>query len=325
MQYDLSVAFTRALQDASEVGGNSYLALLSDLLRDIQSHDGADFDGAKRRLHELLSIEHMALDGRLTTKFIEELGEAHFHVLANRSGLDLQKIPETNQEKTPDFQLRAGPDIYFEVKTPSIAAGEFAMREDIEDSWRGRVDLQDQLDAGRRVALVEQMHAPYGPAPHEKRRTHVIAVLQDKLRNNLKRDQFAKGPTYLVASLLLLHPYGGTDGTLRPVYRSRDDIAHYASGHLWMTVFSDHGMLIHSEPEFDGAPAIEGRSDRVGILVGDEYDFVEGIIFVIYDLNGYSRMVCLVRSDDQLNEPVATLVGPRWNDCCDSNGSQLTY
>ena len=175
------------------------------------------------------------------------------------------------------------------------------------------------------VALAEQVHSPYGPAPHDKRLTHVIAVLQEKIRNNLKRGQFAKGPTYLVSSLVLLHPYAGTDGVLRPVYRSRDNNAHHVSGHLWMTAFSEPGMLIHSEPEFDGAAAVEGKTDRLGILVGDDYDFVEGIVFVIYDLNGSSRMVCLLRSDDQLSEPLIALVGSRWNDCWDSNGSQLAY
>lgn len=325
MHYDLAGTLTHVLQDASEVGGNSsYLLLLSDLLRDIQSHKGTELDGAKRRLHRLLSKEHMALDGRLTTQFIEELGEAHFHVMASRSGLNLQKIPETKHEKTPDFQLRDNADIYFEVKTPSIADGEYAMRKDIKNSLRGHLDLQGQLDSGRRVALVEQVRAPYGPARHENRLTHAITVLQKKIRNNLKRDQFAKGPTYLVVSLLLLHPYGGTDGVLRPVYRSRHNIKHYVSGHLWMTAFSEQGMLIQSEPEFKGASAVEGTTNQVGILVGDSYDFVEGIVFVIYNLNGYSRMVCLLRSDG-LSDPLIALVGSRWNNRCDSNGWQLSY
>ena len=326
MDYELSAAFTRVLQEASGVGGNSYLPLLRLQLEDIDACQSTELLSSKERLRDMLADHNMGLDGRASREFIEELGEAHFHVVAMRRGFNLVKIPRKKGEKTPDFRHPGPPTVFFEVKTPSVVHGEYGMQTAIEDAWDGRVNQQHQLDSGRRVAFAELVVAPYGGARHEERVTRVIQVLQDKIRNNLKQDQFSKGPTYLVCCLLLLHPYGRTDGGLSPVYPSAAATGYSApvTGHLWMTAFSQPGMLVHSEPEFEGAPGIEGTLDQPGILVGDDYDFVEGIIFVIYTLEGYSRMVCLVRSDDQLNETAIALVGSSWNDRYDSNGWQLS-
>ena len=91
-----------------------------------------------------------------------------------------------------------------------------------------------------------------------------------------------------------------------------------------MTAFSEPGMLIHCEPEFEGCSIIPCKIDQTGILVGDDCNFIEGIIFVIYNLTGYSRMLCLIKSLDQLTESVPALVGKNgWNDSKDSNGWRL--
>ena len=326
MPYDLTDDFTRVLQNASETGGNHYLTLLSSLVSDIHSHENVELDDAKQRLHDLLSDEQMALDGVLSTQFINELGEAHFYVLASRASFSLKKIPESNKRKTPDFKFLPDAGIYFEVKTPSITEGEIAMRRAIEESWQGQLDLEAQIDDGIRIAHITQEFDPYGPEPCGKRLTHMINVLQKKIGNNLKPGQFSDGPTYLVCSLLSLRPYDtDSDGIFRPVFRRvSGKMEHYISGQLWMSAFSEPGMLVHKEAQFEGARALEGSIDQTGILVGNTYDFVKGIIFVIYDTNGESRMGCLVRSHDDLEEPLFKLIGNRWNDQHDSNGWELT-
>ena len=326
MDYGLRLAFTRVLQEASALGGNYYLALLGKQLEEIDACQRTDLRYSKERLRKMLANLDMALDGRSSREFIEELGEAHFHVIAIRRGLNLVRVARKKGQKTPDFSHPGPPEVYFEVKTPSVDRGEYGIKDTIEDALDGRIDQQRQLDSGRHVALVELVVAPYGSVPYEVRMTRLIEVLQDKIRNNLKRDQFAKGPTFLVCSLLSLHPYGRTDGGLRPVYTGGDHPEYPApvTGHLWMTAFSEPGMLVHSKPEFEGARGIEGTIKRTGILVGDEYEFVKGIIFVIYNQDGFSQSVCLVRSDEELKEPINTLVGRSWNDAYDSNGWQLS-
>ena len=324
MPHDLVAEFTSVLQDASEVGGNHHLTLLMPLVQDIQSHQGSELDDAMDRLHVLLSDKQLALGGDSSIQFINVLSEAHFHVLATRSGVDLRKIPETNTQKTPDFQLRSDGNIYFEVKTPSIVTGKFALENHIEESLSGRLDQEQQIADGQRIAFFTQEIAPYGDIPWENRLTGVIEILSDKIGNNLKRKQFAYGPTYLVCSLLLLPPYGRTDCALRPYYRSSLNPENYVSGQLWMTAFSKKGMLILSEPEFEGKPTVEGTSEQVGILADSNFDFVEGIIFVIYEPDGSARMACLVRTTDDLIEPLLPLIGNRWNDQFDSNGYEIS-
>ena len=324
MCYNLVDRFTYILQKASEVGGNIYLSLLKYLVEEIEADTRDELDEAKSRLETLLLDENMALDEHLSRKFIEELGEAHFHVVSKRSGLDLSKIPTCKDKKTPDFKFCGDPTVYFEVKTPSVAGGDFGIGQVLEDSWQGRINLENQVEEGQRVALAEQVISPYGKVPYEYRLQYAITVLQNKIRNNVKQKQFSMGSTFLVCSLLVLHPYcGRTNGILRPVFKSYTDDIHYVSGHLWMTAFSQPGMIIHFEPDFEGCPAIAGKIDNAGILIGDEFNFVNGIIFVIYDLSGYSRMLCLVRSIDELTEPVLNLVGHGWNDSKDSNGWRL--
>lgn len=326
MNYGLREAFIRVLQEASAYGGNRYLALLGKQVEEIDACQSTELRYSKERLQQMLANRGMALDGRLSKVFIEELGEAHFHVIAIRSGLNLVRVACKKGQKTPDFSHPGPSEIYFEVKTPSVDRGEYGIKDAIEDALDGRIDQLRQLDSGRRVALVELVVAPYGSVCYEVRKTRLIEVLQNKIRNNLKREQFATGPTFLVCSLLSLHPDCRADCSLRPVYTAGDDQEYSApvTGHLWMTAFSDPGMLVHSKPEFEGARGIEGTIKRAGILVGDEYEFVKGIIFVIYNLDGCSRIVCLVRSDDELMEPLTTLVGPLWNDRYDSNGWQLS-
>lgn len=325
MSHNLVDRFTRILQNASDVGGNRYFQLLTKLVKDIEADSRNELDDAKEKLLRLLSDKNMALDHHRSRNFIEQLGEAHFHVVSKQEGLNLVKIPERTNAKTPDFKICGDPDVYFEVKTPSVVDGELGIRQAIEDSWQGRIELENQIEKGQRIALVEQVVTPYGNVPHEKRLMCAISVLQNKIRSNIKQKQYSMGPTYLVCSLLVLHPYGGkTNSVLRPVFRSSTDDPNYVSGHLWMTAFSEPGMIIHSEPEFEGSPAMEGRIERAGILVGNDYNFVEGIIFVIYGLHGYSRMLCLVRSIDQVTKPVLDLVGSKgWNDSRDSNGWRL--
>ena len=326
MDQDLVDAFTRVLQNSSPVGGNPYLPLLRQTLQEVAADDGAELDGARTRLRELLSDPYMGLDPGAAKTFIENLGEAHFHVVAGRVGVDLVKLPENRNEKTPDFLFSGDPDVYFEVKTPSVVDGEFHFKRDIEHAWQARLAQQARLDEGRRIAFSEREIMPYDEPPDDNLVRHATTVLQEKIRGNLKPDQFAKGRTYLVCSLLVLHPYGGTtDGMLSRLYQGRSSTGEHSpvSGHLWMTAFSAPEMPVRSEREFEDLAGNEDRIGSVGILVGDAHDFVEGIVFLVYDLNGYSHMCCLVRSLDQLAEPLLTLVGRRWNDHRDSNRRQL--
>ena len=153
------------------------LPLLRQPLEEVASDDRIETDDARARLRELVSDRYMGLGAHAVRTFIEELGEAHFQAVAARACVELAKLREESNKKTPDFVFSGGTDVHFEVKTPSVADGEFRFKQDIEDAWQGRLEQQAQLDAGDPIAFFEHWFAPYGDAPDNKQLTCAIAVL----------------------------------------------------------------------------------------------------------------------------------------------------
>ena len=319
---DLISEFRRAVRDAREVADNFLLCRLDRLVEEIASLDDDFGIKSKFDLTDLLNARDVALDGARTREFIQKLGEVHFYAVCKSQGLELDPLPETTQ-KTPDFRTRALPLAHFEVKTPCVVAGERAIAAIIEESFERRVAVEAELASGQRIASSVQVVRPYGSVKLERRVTTVTCVLQEKIRQNLKRGQFARGPTYLVVSLAMLPTHGTTAAILRPTYGGhRGHIqCQPVTGELWMVAFSENGMLIQSEPEFQGGSSIEGRIRSNGILVDSNY--VAGIIFLVYDLSGQCRPLALLRSRNDMTENVHTLVGNNWNDAEDSNGYAL--
>ena len=321
---DLYASFVHAVQETSEVGGNPVLAYLGRVVEDIDEADDDFVRRSKDELSTLLGHSNMGLDGRRTRELIQRLGEVHFYVLCKGKGLDLLRVSEGHDE-SPDFRTESVPAEYFEIKTPCLTGGEQAIAMLVENSYRGRLDIQHQLDAGTRIAFSTQEYQPYGSIKLERRLSHVIGVLQEKLRQNLHSGQFAKKPTYLVCSLLMLPTYGNTVEILRPTYCRRSPYGDYQpiTGELWMTAFSRSGMLIQSQPEFEGKPSIEGPIDSFGILADTDFDYVGGIIFVVYGLSGKRHVMALLRSEDDMTDTIFHLVGHDWNDRNDGNGWTL--
>ena len=318
---DLYASFVRATQAASEVGGNPIFDHLARPIQEIDQVDDQFLRRCRSRLSKQLELSNMGLDARLTREFVQDLGEAHFYALCKAREIDLTRVPGADHE-TPDFVTDTGPAEFFEIKTPCFLGGERPITNLLEESFEGRIDIQQQLDAGQTVGSSTQVIQPYGAIERGRQLTRLIEILQAKLRQNLHQGQFSSSPTYLVCSLLMLPTYGDTTQIIRPVYCRRDLHNHLQpmTGELWMVAFSQSGMLIQSAPEFEGKPSVEGRVESVGILADALCGYVAGIIFVVYDLGGRSRPLALLRSRDELTDTVIKLVGSNWNDKEDCNG-----
>ena len=184
MKEELSKRFLRVLQNSLQLGGNPFLARLRPLLDEVAAMEDDQLSGSIERLCRLVADADMGLDEAATEEFVQELGEAHFYVMCSKCGVSLEKLP-TGDDKTPDFHYAGAPDVWLEVKTPSVDRGKERVKASIEESFEGRVDLERQLAAGRKVAMTEQVIAPYGHVEHSHRLTNVVNVLQKKLRNNL--------------------------------------------------------------------------------------------------------------------------------------------
>ena len=218
-------------------------------------------------------------------------------------------------EGKTEFRVDGEKPAHLVVITPSYVGGAKAVEAIIEESRR-------LTEHERKVS--EQVIAPYGQCSHDRRLTHMIERLQEKIVESGHFGSTHGIPTFLVCSLLALPPYAYSDSILRPVYcRHVEGEGVYAvTGELWMTAFSHPGMLVHSEPEFEEGPGLEGRMATTGVLKRTEFSHIAGILFVTYRLRGKTRVLGLLRDEEVVTETMALLVDA-WNDEDDSNGWRL--
>lgn len=323
-----------ALAGAQGTAGNYYLTMMRSALSEVeQAAVGQSMlEQYISQLDDLLSVKHMEVDGHLTNKFAQALGEAHFAVLCHEAGVRLNRIPEVNGVKTPDFESAAARGkLFFEVKTLSVAGGEDNIDEHVRDTMDVNLKLEQIVRAGERVAMAEGKITPYGrKVGFETPILDVTNVLIEKARQNIKPGQFATESTFLVLNLSMLPLPDGDTGLLRPSYPDNREFPTCVTGALWMMAFGKPGMLIQREPEFAGKDCIEGELVKCGILSDDEYKYVKGILFVVHPMRERPRVWALFRDFEDMNDnhpdvldEVLKVVGKNWNNHADMNGWQL--
>lgn len=323
-----------ALASSQGTANNFYLTMMRTALSEVEraAANQPMLGQYIVQLDKLLGVKHMELDGQLTNKFAQALGEAHFAVLCNEAGVKLNRIPEVPGVKTPDFESAAVPGkLFFEVKTLSVAGGEENIDEHLRDSVNVNLELDQKVLAGQAVAMAEGVITPYGQkVGYETYILDTTNFLIEKARQNIKPGQFANENTFLVLNLGMLPVLDGDTGLLRPSYPDKRQFATCVTGALWTMAFGKPGMLIQSEPEFEGKDCIEGRLEKCGILSDDEYENVKGILFVVHSMNERARVWALFRDYEDMcdNHPtvlqeVLNLVGKNWNSHTDANGWQL--
>ena len=315
-------AYSDAMADITGVANNPILELLEPSVRDIDEVVDDEFVDRKRtQMLRLLREQNVALDGAKSEDLVKLLGETHFYVLCKKEGIELDEVVDAEH---PEFRCsRDERPFRLEVITPSFVGGGSAIEAMIEESFEKKVAMQERLAEGHSVAVSEQVIAPYGDLPRERRVTHLIQRLQEKVRANVRAGRFDAEQRFLVCNLIALPPYAAnTDSILRPVYcrHVADEGIYTVTGELWMVAFARPGMLIHSEPEFSWSRGVEGTIQTTGILVDETFDRFAGIIFVVYDLQRTARTLAVFRDEDCMGKTMVTLVGDRWNDEVDSNG-----
>lgn len=328
--------FNAALQDASTVTRDPYLAKLGSALATVEAAIQVipELKSYAATLDSLMGEAGFGLNGKLTEKFAQTLGEAQFVVMCHEKGISLRRIPEEKSKKTPDFGATFGAcEMFFEIKTLSVVNGAIGITDAQESSLDANIDIESQLKQGKRIAIGTSETNPYSnKVDRDKTILGVANTLLEKTRGNIKADQFANPNTFLVLNLSVIPPLVADPKALCPVYPDDYMFPKAVTGELWMVAFGNKGMLIFGTPEFEGNSCVEGVFEKVGILVDSEYNAVAGIIFMIHPLSGPFQLYGLFRSSDwadwQEQNPclvnkVQTLVGRNWNDCRNSNGWQL--
>lgn len=332
---NLKDSFIKALQATSGVTDNSYLVFLRDAVEKVSDASQLDSILAEynQKLLKISSENNFSLDPDKTNEFAQLLGEAQFYLFCKNRGVNLERIKECNN-KTPDFK-HVNQDIFFEVKTLSVVSGGSGINNALEDALDAQIDIEKQLQSGKRVATGISVVQPYGEKPYQKGKGTVTAVIEtliEKTKQNLKKEQFSNGVSFLVLNLSIIPPFRTENFILRPAYCDDYMFKKCISGELWMVAFARPGMPVLGMPEFEGKPCVESIIDRYGILVDQEYDFVDGILFMIHPwqrnaeiwgLFSYDKYVSWKDNEPDIVNTLNSIVGNNWNDDKDTNGCIL--
>lgn len=332
----LQKKFQNALANARTVAQDAYLPHLTNAVAaiDAKQEDESELQAYASKLGALLDDSSFGVNPHLTNKFAQILGEAHFWLMCLDKGLRLTRIPEVQNQKTPDFSASVGSQrIYFEVKTLSVVGGDAGIADALYSSLDAHIDLEAQQRAGARVAIATSEAQPYGnKVKHDQPLLSVINTLVEKARGNIKAEQFAMPNTFLVINLSIIPPFTTKPEALRPAYPNDYMFPKAVTGDLWTLAFGKTGMPILGTPEFEGKPCVEGLFDKVGILADQEFSAVAGLIFMIHPWQQSSELWGLFRGADRtqwedgnpdLLQQLKALTGELWNDCGDTNGWQL--
>lgn len=332
--------YIKALQESNQISENTYLTFLESSVKRVSEqfqndpHDPVICEYNE----ELLNIidSNFALDPQKTNEFAQKLGEADFYVFCKKRGITLtplDPIRRTTKRKhqvTPDFIYKPY-DIYFEIKTLSVVFGKEGIKKSLEDALDARIEIEQQLKQGRKIASSVYVIQPYGEKPYKRGTiTAVIETLLEKTRQNIKRGQFPNDKSFLVINLSLIPPFRTENYVLRPAYCDDYMFKKAVSGDLWMTAFAQPRMLVLGIPEFEGKPCVESVIDKKGILL--EFDIIAGILFMVYPwqrdlevwgLYKYEKHMDWRDNTPEIIEILQKITGNNWNDDRDTNGWQL--
>lgn len=336
MTKHLDELFTDSLaRDEHHVAHHPLLMLRKDSLAEVMrfTERTPDASYAIAPLREMFAVDSWWGDAQKLEKFFQLSGELQFWMLAEAKGVPITRVPEA-KKKMPDFRLNSGaawaPS--FEVKTLSVAAG----FRNIDAMMDGAVDSQIDLDAqqkrGVTFATSEQELTTHGHTDFERVVTTMCRNLIDKTQNNIKGGQYSAATTFLVLNLMLIDSARTGNSMLRPVTPGWPNAWSVNTGVLWTLGFGHVDQFVHSEPEFEGKPAIEGRLGRQGILENPDYQDVKGILFVVHSHRG-AAIYGLWRSKDHtywwdheqdLAQVLVKLTQNNYNDELDTYGFNLT-
>jgi hypothetical protein len=330
-------SFLKSLQDTNSTCTNSYLLLLSNIVKDISDAGAEDLvlEKYNREMTSIASSADFAIDATKVNSFAQKLGEAHFYLICKNRGINLERVSESPGTKTPDFCI-ADIGATFEVKTLSVTSGDFGIQHALNDSVNANVRLESQLKEGKGFAYAETALTPYGEIERHqgmKKITTVIETIIDKLESLIKPGQFSgQNASFLVVNLCLLPPIRTDALSIRPYYVDTGSPYLVVSGELWMAAFVNTQMPIVGVPEFEGKPSIEGFAEREGILRGSRFSMIDGILFMVYPLSDKTDILGVYDSLkwDELNNAhqgiaqcLQDITNGKWNDSLDSNGWAL--
>jgi hypothetical protein len=272
------VANTQALTDWT----SNHSLVVADIARlrglDRAAHGDPIYRVYVKAICDILPEAANAPSVQRYSQFFEIYSEALVLQFLRNNRVETWRVGEIDSQ-TPDFRCRlaSGKEFYIEVKTLDIVGGALRHDEIMVDAIEQAVDLQEQIQAGRDVAVAEGEIAPY--RRYREKETYdprsiirVIDTLREKFFQAFKAGQFELGPTLALAVVDRLIVPGGRNA-LAPYYLDRLPGPCCVSGVLWQAAFGTTGAPIFRHPDFEGLPTLEGYIEAPGIFVDDGRQF----------------------------------------------------
>lgn len=294
----LSDQVLKVIQDANSISHEPVLDKVDrDLLNVIESRSNTDpylSDIIKdmRSIVSNLKIE----DIKEKVRFFNLYSEVSIY-LDLSSRLFIERVSETS-EKRPDFKVTFRNKEYFvEIKSLSSVDVFQKANQSQRESLQGHIDIEDQLNKGKKVASTIRIEQPYLKSNKDYDpygRKHVVERIIEKIRQNIKLDQYKLGDSILVVDLGHLMMPGDPKLAALPIFYNHH-FKSYESGILWHVAFGKLGMQIFKPNEYHRSN-IDGVLEYEGILI--EYsECIRGIVFLVRGFNK-NEMVGFFRDKD---------------------------
>lgn len=288
----LKVIFLKLKQETNQLTHNPLLNCFDqdDLERiDHKANSDSFIAEKKRNILNYIKNTNIDFDPQLIRAY-DEYSEAMTYFLLTEKFDKVRRVPES-KSKTPDFEIEfecndSGKtevcSVYAELKSLSFADGNLNYKKTMEQGLNAQIDLERQLNQGRKVATAFTEIQPllkknknYDPTSIK----YLIEVLIEKIEQNIKEGQFSLGDTILLIDLKQLGSLSPYMESATPVFQEKM-YQSLVSGIQWNIAFGKVGQLVFKPIEFEGRDNIEGELGREGILV--KRNFIKAIIFINY-------------------------------------------
>lgn len=280
------------VQDLNTYGGNItsfhiYKVLLDEIDAGAAASD-ATLEALRGKLADTMGAFKGLQDHQTFSSLFEALHEAVFYLVAKRIQAGIQSVPAGGKHgKTADFTTTAGPLIRFEVKTIDVAEPASTYNKSMEEGLDASLEASRQAHEEGGIGMVARAVAPHGRATD---RREAIEQVMRKIDGNVKKDQYAACPTFLVVSTARTALHGDADNLKKRFRMSQTPTA--VSGQLFAIAAHRVGeeFYFFAERECDWLsydpnedPISLGALNRNGILL--DHPYIAGIIFLDTELN----------------------------------------
>ena len=287
----------------------------------------------KKNILNLVKDIEIDFDSKLISAY-DEYSEAMIYLKLKNEFDKVTKIPEA-KTKTPDFKIEFTSNhnnndkdciVFAELKSLSYSAGNINYKNTMNQALDSQIEIEQQIKSGKNIGFGITTVQPFNKNNNKYNPysiKDVIKILNEKIDQNIKTEQYSQGDTVLIIDLQQLQlPFSFIEGGV-PVFLEKQ-YNSIVSGVYWNTTFGKAGHLIYKPIEFEGEDNIEGELERDGIL--QHHDFIKAIVFLVYSISEEEPKIIGLHKKGQINDCVEEFLHRFCdfiNDDKNSNGWEL--